>query len=78
MRIYTANDLIDLFRVNGFEAQRQFRSTITFTRHLNADYRDLIEGTPRKILDLYNVTVAGDRAVLTFDVLDVKLAAPID
>jgi ubiquinone/menaquinone biosynthesis C-methylase UbiE len=78
VRIYSANDLIDLFRASGFEAQQQFRSTITFTRHLNADYRDLIDGTPLKILDLYDLTVADDRAVLTFDVLNVKFAPPTD
>lgn len=78
VRIYTANGLVDLFRANGFEAQQQFRSTITFTRHLNADYRDLVDGTPLEILELYDVTVAGDRAVLTFDVLNVKFAAPTD
>jgi ubiquinone/menaquinone biosynthesis C-methylase UbiE len=46
VRIYTANGLVDLFRAIGFKVQRQFRSTIMFTRHLNADYRDLIDGTP--------------------------------
>ena len=78
VRIYTADGLVELFRVTGFTAQQQFRSKIKFTRNLNADYHDLIGGTPPKILDLYDVTVAGDRAVLTFDVLDVKFAAPTD
>lgn len=78
VRIYTANGLADLFRANGFEAQQQFISTITFARHLNADYRDLIDRTPPKILDLYDVTISADRAVLTFDVLNVKFAAPDD
>ncbi len=78
VRIYTANGLVDLFWASDFEAQQQFVSTITFTRSLKAAYRDLIDGTPPEILDLYGVTITGDRAVLDSDVLNVKFAAPAD
>ena len=78
VRIYTFNGLLDLFGATGFTAQQQFRSKITFTRNLNADYHDLIDGTSPEILDLYDVSVASEQAVLTFDVLNVKFAAPTD
>ncbi len=68
-------DVSDLFRAHGFEADGQFGSAISFTRDLNADYRDLIDGTPPEIRDLYDVRVAGDRAMLTFDVLNVRFMA---
>jgi len=53
-------------------------SAISFTRDLNADYRDLIDGTPPEVLDLYDVGVDGDRAALTFDVLNVRFVASAD
>ncbi len=77
-RIYTADDLDDLFRAHGFEADDQFDSAISFTRDLNADYRDLIDGTPPEVLDLYDVGVDGDRAALTFDVLNVRFVVSSD
>lgn len=49
-----------------------------FTRELNTDYRDLIDGMPPEILGLYDVGVAGDRAALTFDVLNVRFVASAD
>jgi ubiquinone/menaquinone biosynthesis C-methylase UbiE len=78
VRIHTANDLADLFLAHGFAANGQFGSAISFTRDLNADYRDLIERTPPEILDLYDVRVAGDRAVLTFEILNVRFVASAD
>lgn len=75
VRIYTTDDLVDLFCAHGFVADGQFGSAISFTRDLNANYRDLIDGTPPEILDLYEFRVAGDRAVLTFDVLNVRFVA---
>ena len=75
MCIYTAADLVDLLRAHGFEADGQFGSAISFTRDLDVDYRDLIDGTPSDILDLYDVGVADDRAALTFDVLNVRFVA---
>ena len=78
VRRYTADDLVDLFRAHGFEADGQFGSAISFTRDLNADYRDLIDGTPPEVLDLYDVGVDGDRAALTFDVLNVRFVASAD
>ncbi len=78
VRIYTADDLVDLFRAHGFEADDRFDSAISFTRDLNADYRDLIDGTPPEVLDLYDVGVDGDRAALTFDVLNVRFVASAD
>ena len=75
VRIYTAADLVELFLAHGFAADGQFGSAISFTRDLNADYRDLIDETPPEIRDLYDVRVAGDRAVLTFDVLNVRFMA---
>jgi ubiquinone/menaquinone biosynthesis C-methylase UbiE len=78
VRIYTADDLVDLFSTHGFEADGQFSSAISFTRDLNADNWGLIDGTPPEILDLYEVRVAGDRAALTFDVLNVRFVASAD
>ena len=75
MRIYSAHDLIELFRARGFAAQARFGSAITFPRALNAGYRRLIEGTPPEILELYDVRLAGDRATLTFEVLNVRFVA---
>jgi ubiquinone/menaquinone biosynthesis C-methylase UbiE len=78
VRMYTADGLLDLFRARGFMVDGRFGSAISFTRELNADYRDLIEDMPRETLELYEVTVAGDQAHLTFDVLNVRFLAPAD
>ncbi len=78
VRIYAAADLVDLFLAHGFVADGKFGSAISFNRDLDADYRDLIDGTPPEILDLYDVRVAGDRAALTFDVLNVRFVASAD
>jgi SAM-dependent methyltransferase len=78
VRIYTAEALLDLFRAHGFEMDGRFASAISFTRGLDADYRDLIDGMPREILDLYDVRVAGDQAMLTFEILNVRFVAPAD
>jgi ubiquinone/menaquinone biosynthesis C-methylase UbiE len=78
VRIYTADGLVELFRAHCFQADGQFGSTISFPRDLDAAYRELIDGTPPEILDLYGLGVVGDRAVLTFDVLNVRFVVPAD
>jgi SAM-dependent methyltransferase len=78
VRIYTAEALLDLFRAQGFEADGRFASAISFTRDLNAAYRDLIDEMPPEILQLYDVRVDGDRAALTFDIFNVRFLAPAD
>jgi len=76
VRIYTAEALLDLFCAQGFEADGRFASAISFTRDLNAAYRDLIDEMPPEILQLYDVRVDGDRAHLTFEVLNVRFLVP--
>jgi len=76
VRIYTAYDLVDLFLAHGFEVDGRFASAISFTRDLDAAYRDLIDRTPAEILSLYDVRVAGDQAMLTFEILNVRFLAP--
>lgn len=75
VRIYSAAALVELFRAQGFEADERFGSAISFSRDLDAGTRDLIDRTPREILELYDVRVAGGRAALTFDVLNVRFVA---
>ena len=78
VRIYTADDLVHLFRAYGFEVAEHFGSAIAFTRDLNPEYRRLIDETPHQISDLYDLSVTDDRAVLSFDVLNVKFVASAD
>ena len=72
VRIYSAADLVDLFRGHGFAAQAQFGSTITFSRGLNDEYRALIAATPPGVLAGYGVEGDGDQATVTFDILTLK------
>ncbi len=72
VRMYTDEALVEVFRTCGFEADRQFTSTVSFTRDLNPAYHALIDRTPPEILDLYNIKVADGRAALTIGVLIVK------
>jgi len=78
VKIYTAEDLVHLFRAHRFEVTEQFRSAITFTRDLNQDYRHLIDRTAPEILDLYGVTVVSDQATLEFEVQNFKLVKALD
>lgn len=78
VEIYTAVGLLELFRPHGFEETDQFRSAIAFTRDLDAEYRRLIEETSQQILDAYELSVADDRAALSFDVLNVKFVISAD
>jgi ubiquinone/menaquinone biosynthesis C-methylase UbiE len=78
VRIYTADDLVHLFRTHGFEVAEHFGSAIAFTRDLNPEYRRLIDETPRRISDLYGLCVADDRVALRFDVLNVKFVISAD
>ncbi len=78
VKIYTADNLARLFRAQGFEVVEQFSSVIAFTRDLNSEYLCLIEETPRRILDLYDLSVADGQATLSFGVLNVKLVMSAD
>ncbi|MDP6588922.1 MAG: class I SAM-dependent methyltransferase [Alphaproteobacteria bacterium] len=75
VRMRTADALFDLLRRHGFAAAARFSSKISFTRQLNAAYRDLIDATPPEILALYDVEIAGGQAALTFDILNVRFVA---
>ena len=72
VRMYTTEELIDLFRAQGFVAQGQFGSAISFDRGLTGDYRALVEEAPREILDLYDVRLAGDRVAVRFGVTSIR------
>lgn len=78
VRIYTLDELTDLFRTRGFELVEQFTSAIAFTRDVASEARSLIEETPRRILDLYDLTVADGRVALRFGVFNVKLVVSAD
>jgi ubiquinone/menaquinone biosynthesis C-methylase UbiE len=78
VKIYTADNLVRLLRAQGFDVVEQFASAIAFTRDLNSAYRCLIEETPRRVLDLYDLSVADGKATLSFGVLNVKLVVSAD
>ena len=77
VRIYSADEMVEVFRTHGFETDGQFGSAISFTRDLTPEYRDLLEKTPPEILDLYEVKISGDQAALKFDVLNARFGASI-
>ena len=75
VQTYSAEALLALFQAHGFVAEAHFTSSISFTRALNSDYRALIDSTPDRILECYDVRVVDDQAALTFEILNVRFVA---
>lgn len=72
VRIYTTGELLSAFQDHGFTARETFSSKLSFTRALTDEYRTLIDRTPDQVLACYDLTVDGDRAALTFEILNVQ------
>ena len=73
IRMYTPGEFTKLLADSGFEEKQRQMSDITFTRTLDAAYRELIAKTPAEIAERYLLDIKDDEAVVRFDIVSLAL-----
>ncbi len=70
VRFHTGEEIESIFGGAGFRVAKQTISSITFPRQMTKEYERLIEQTPRKILQAYQLRIEENRVYVTVEVLN--------
>ena len=70
VRFHTQEGLEAIFGGAGFNVAEKIKSSITFPRKMNGDYRRLIERTPDEILEAYQLQIEDNLVYVTVEVLN--------
>lgn len=71
IHFYYEKEITKIFNELGFQKENQFYSSFTITRKYEQNYKELIEKTPKKILDIYNAKINDNKISVTIKILNI-------
>ncbi len=72
VRFHTGAEIEFIFGGAGFRVEEQTISSITFPREMKREYERLIEQTPRRILEAYQLRIEENLVYVTVEVLNTR------
>jgi len=70
VRFHTSEEIRSIFDEAGFSLEEQTISSITFPREMTREYKRLIEQTPRRILEMYQLRLEENLIYVAVEVLN--------
>jgi len=68
---YYENEIIELFKNQGFIKEKIFYSYIRYPRKHNKRYQDLINSASKKVVDKYKMEIVNDNIFMTVQIMNI-------
>ena len=68
---YYEDEIIELFKNQGFVKQNIFYSRIRYPRKYSERYQNLIDNESKEVIDKYKMEIAGDNIFMTVQIMNI-------